>query len=198
MNSSPVPEGGDLSPETRQQIVDDLVRHVHEGSTPPGNLDAFKEWLLVDGWDELIAGWQDACAIKSLDVARSFFNDNDLADRLDIEDLGDIDDVSRVSFAKTILEETLADDGDAAPSIHPYGLRSSAGQIAVMGVTMESHGQAGPTPVWHGFFRDEEAFLDYLRQTGYWLSAELGKLEDERILALWTRPKRRGASRRKK
>lgn len=190
-------EEGYLPPDARQQIVDVLVRHVHEGSPQSGSLDVFKEWLQYGGWDDLVADWGDACAIKSREIAKNFFNDECLADCEGVVDVKTIDDGHRLSFARMMLEEKLGEGELAVQSIHPYKLKSSDGRTAVMGVTLESHGQGGHVPIWHGFFKDEDEFMPCLRQTGHWLSAELGTLEDEEILALWSRPKRARASSRK-
>ena len=59
------------------------------------------------------------------------------------------------------------------------------GECAVLGCTVEIHGQYGPVPQWHGVFAAKNDFYRHLHAAGFLFHSEADEIEDAEILALW-------------
>lgn len=50
--------------------------------------------------------------------------------------------------------------------------------------TLEGHSH---TPKWWGIFKDSQAFIDKLRESGYVLRNDVDLKTDEKILSIWSK-----------
>ena len=172
-------------PPNLQKIVDELVRHVHEGSPAPKRVEDLMEWLEVDGWDYVLSAWDDEQIVLNLkDFAGYEFNDAALLLYEDPE--GSITNKIRISYARDRIAYAFEDsDGDTCPSVHALKIEDSSTRNAVMGILVEIHGQGGPVPYYFGTFVDRDRFYKGLKTTGYLFRDDEESLTEEEILKLW-------------
>lgn len=65
----------------------------------------------------------------------------------------------RVKYARDeIVRAFFDEDGFVNPSVHGYRLEREDGKSAIIGITVQIHGQGGPVPVWQGVFATQELF----------------------------------------
>ena len=89
-------------------------------------------------------------------------------------------------------------EGDDSPSVHSFPIERDDGQRAILGCTVEIHGQYGPVPQWHGVFADKDDFYRYLRAAGFLFHSDADEISDAEILALWDFEKKKTAKRKKR
>lgn len=181
-------------PDQLRKVCAELVSHVHTGTPLPSTIEALHGWLEVEGWDELIADLDEGYAIKLGEIAEYRFRDSEVAADEGLESVDQVTDAHRIAYARHWVETaSTCEDGYLAPTVHCFPLKGDDGREAILGVTVEIHGQAGAVPVWHGVFKDRADFLDELRGCGYWLVSELPSLDDSHLLSRWIRetPRRR-------
>jgi hypothetical protein len=76
-------------------------------------------------------------------------------------------------------------EGEDLPSVHSFLIERDDGERAILGCTVEIHGQYGPVPQWHGVFANKDDFYRHLRSVGFLFLSEAGNVGDAEILALW-------------
>lgn len=179
-------------PDDLRKVCAELVSHVHDGKPMPSNLQALHDWLEVPGWDELIADLDEGYAIKLGEIAEYRFRDSEVAADEDLDSVDQVTDSHRIAYARQWIQRAATgDDGDLAPTVHCFPLKDDGSREAILGVTVEVHGQAGAVPVWHGVFKNRADFLAELRACNYWLMSDLPLLDDSQLLARWIREKPR-------
>lgn len=169
-----------------QSIVDALVEHARQSTPFPGDYEKLEAWLEVEGWDELIADLGEEYALKLHSLAGYNFIDDELLDHLDLEEGEGVTDSHRVRYARQLIETGLkGDDGYLFVSVHSYPLFHGDGREAILGCSVETHGQAGDVVVCHGAFPSRSEFCAALTAIGYLLLSEAENLTDSMILELW-------------
>lgn len=120
----------------------------------------------------------------------------------DVEDLGEsvaITDQMRVRHVRKAISYAVENsEGDDSPSVHSFPIERDDGERAVLGCTVEIHGQYGPVPQWHGIFADKDDFYKHLRAAGYLFHTEADEISDAKVLALWDFEKKKPVKRMKR
>lgn len=177
-------------PEFLQADCDEVVAAFNNGKTAPKNLEKIKEWLEVDGWDDLIADLGEQMAINLADLSQFDFNDQEARDSQDIPDDLPVTDEDRIRWGRNKIDSVLSEYDDCLlPSLHTYTLKASDGSTATIGCLVEIHGQGGPVCEWQGLWASREEFLDSLGKGGkYWVTPLMGDVPGEVILSFWEKP----------
>jgi hypothetical protein len=150
-------------------------------------LDKIKEWLEVDGWDNLLADYGENTAIKIGGLAQYEFNDDELLANLDLPSDYKLTDLDRIKWGRQCIND-LFDGGDESflCEVLCYELKAINGDTAVIGCLLENQGQGGPVCDWQGLFNTKEEFLNSLAQEwGFWITPLMGDVTDEVILSYW-------------
>lgn len=197
-NSPPTSSASEL-PKKFWETRDAAVEHVLSNSLLPSGLGELQEWLATDGWDDLLAAWiNEDVALNLKDWATYELTDSSLRDTEGLEASVDITDQMRVDYARSAISNAIEQcDGCDSPSIHSFPIQRDDGERAILGCTVEIHGQSGPVQKWHGVFAGEEAFYRYLRESGFLLHSEADKIGDAEILLLWQVEKKKNKSKNK-
>lgn len=178
---------------------DATIEHVLSKAPLPAALADLQEWLAVDGWDDLLAAWINEDVALKYERFEDKFSDSYLSDSefLDTSDV--ITNSMRIDFARSTIRTLILDiDGHYNPSVHSFPIERGDGERAVLGCTVEIHGQYGPVPQWHGVFADKDDFYKYLRNAGFLFHSEADEIGDAEILALWDFEKKKTANRKKR
>jgi hypothetical protein len=174
-------------PEFLQADCDALIAAFNKGKPAPQNLEKIKEWLELDGWDDLIADLGEQMALKLRYLAELQFNDGELRATEDIpEDLPVTND-DRIRWGRSQIDRVFNDYDDYfLPSVHSYQLTATDGSTAILGCLVEIQGQGGPVCEWEGLWASREEFLNALgKHANYWVTPLMGDVPDEVILSLW-------------
>ena len=167
-------------------LRDAAIDHVLTAAPLPLDFARIQEWLEIDGWDALVDAWVDEEMALELRCLSSGFTDRALRDWTDLKRMEEVTDTMRVQFSRETIARSLEeDDGCTSKSVHCYRLERDDGHSAVLCCTCEIWGQSGPHAQWYGVFPAREAFLDYLRSTGFVLHREINELSAHEILAFW-------------
>ena len=179
---------------------DALVEHLLSSSPLPPDLADLQEWLANDGWDDLLSAWIDEDVALNLEGWAEYkFSDSSLRDAEDLDESVAITDQMRVKYAREAISYAVENsDGDDSPSVHSFPIERADGERAVLGCTVEIHGQYGPVPQWHGVFADRDDFYRHLRAAGFLFHSEADEIGDAEILALWDIEKKKAAKRKKR
>jgi hypothetical protein len=174
-------------PRSLQKILEEGVLHLWDDNYPKPDLTPLGEWLEVDGWDDLLAAWtNEDVALNLKEWANFKFSDSSLRDDEGIDDSVAITDQMRVDYARAAISDAVEQsDGYDSPSVHSFPIERKDGKQAILGCTVEIHGQTGPVPQWHGVFADKEAYYGYLRETGFLLHSNVDEISDAEILSFW-------------
>lgn len=177
-------------PKFLQADCDEVVAAFNNGKTALKNLEKIKEWLEVDGWDDLIADLGEQMALKLYYLAQHQFNDGELRASEGIPyDLAVTDD-DRIHWGRTQIDRVFNDYDDyLLPSVHTYQLTATDGSTAIIGCLVEIQGQGGPVCEWEGLWASREEFLYALgKDANYWVTPLMGDVPNETILSLWEKP----------
>lgn len=170
-------------------ICNAAVEHALTGAPIPKALPKLMHWLGTDGWDEVLGEWDarnDPMAVKLHSESQRDFRDSEVRARAGLDSTDAVTDEMRVEFARhRIADWTSGEDGVVCPSVHCYNIHHEDGRSAVVGFTVEIHGQAGPVVDLQGVYADESIFLQNLRDSGYYLVNEIVQVSDATILKLW-------------
>ena len=179
---------------------DALVGHLLSNSPLPPDLADLQEWLANDGWDDLLAAWiNEDVALNLEGWAEYKFSDSSLRDTEGLDEAESITDQMRVDYAREAISYAVENsDGDASLSVHSFPIERADGERAVLGCTVEIHGQYGPVPQWHGVFAENDDFYRHLRAAGFLFHSEADEINDAEILALWDFEKKKLAKRKKR
>lgn len=172
-------------PENLRPIANSLIKKAIDGTEVSEDTEKLVEWFQVDGWDELLSSWSDDDIALNLQYLASLkFDDNALLDNVDLNDA--ITDKNRIEFARNAINQAFGEmDGIECPSIHSVLIANDDGEEAILGWTMEIHGQGGAVGFLAGSFRDKQQYLMHLRDIDYVLKNEVDLLTDETILTFW-------------
>lgn len=183
MNTQSAPE----LPQKFWKIRDETVEHVLSQSPLPEALDDLQDWLATDGWDDLLAAWiNEDVALNLKEWAAYKFSDTSMREDEGHDDSVAITDQMRVDYARAAISDAVEQsEGYDSPSVHSFPIEREDGERAILGCTVEIHGQAGPAPQWHGIFADKEAFYVYLRDAGFLLHSIAEEISDAEILLCW-------------
>ena len=179
---------------------DALVEHLLSNSPVPPDLADLQEWLANDGWDDLLAAWINEDVALNLEGWAPYkFYDSALRDAEGLDESVVITGQMRVRHAREAISYAVENsDGDDSPSVHSFAIERADGECAVLGCTVEIHGQYGPVPQWHGVFADKDDFYKCLRDAGFLFHSEADEIGDAEILALWQIEKKKTAKRKKR
>lgn len=166
---------------------DAAIEHVLSDSPLPAGLANLQEWLATDGWDDLLAAWIDEDMVLNLEGLVEYkFSDSSLRDAESLDEAEAITDQMRVDYAREAIGYAVENsDGDDSPSVHSFPIERADGERAILGCTVEIHGQYGPVPQWHGVFTDKDDFYRHLRAAGFLFHSEANAIGDVDILSLW-------------
>jgi hypothetical protein len=172
---------------------DALVEHLLSNSRLPAGLSDLQEWLATDGWDDLLAAWIDEdVALNLKGWAPYKFYDSALRDAEDLDESVAITDQMRVRHAREAISYAVENsDGDDSPSVHSFPIERADGERAILGCTVEIHGQYGPVPQWHGVFSDKDDFYRHLRAAGFLFHSKANAIGDADILSIWVIEKKK-------
>ena len=186
-------------PKKFWKIRDALVEHLMSNSRLPAGLADLQEWLATDGWDDLLAAWINEDVALKYGRLEDRFSDLYLSDSEYLDTSAVITDPMRIDFARSTIRTLILDsDGYYNPSVHSFPIERDDGESAVLGCTVEIHGQYGPVPQWHGVFADKDDFYKYLRDAGFLFHSEADEIGDAEILALWNFEKKKTMKRKKR
>ena len=180
-------------PQELWAVRDAAIEYALTDAPLPANFDLLTEWLEGDGWDALLAAWEDdgeLYAIKLKEKSLDRFCDSELRYDLDLVQGDVVTDAMRVQFAREQID-ALEEDTTESPSVVSYKVTRQDGKSAVIGCTIEVHGQGGPVLFGHGVFRTKELFFKHLSESGLVLSQDLASLDDPAILAFWQYEKKK-------
>ena len=179
---------------------DALVEHLLSNSPLPPDLADLQEWLANDGWDDLLAAWiNEDVALNLEGWAEYKFSDSSLRDTEGLDEADSITDQMRVDYAREAISYAVENsDGDASPSVHSFPIERADGERAVLGCTVEIHGQYGPVLQWQGVFAENDDFYRHLRAAGFLFHSEADEINDSEILALWDFEKKKPVKRKKR
>ncbi len=120
-------------------------------------------------------------------LAQLHFSEDELRATEGKADDEPVTDAERVGYARQLIARIESGEGDDYfyPSVHAYPVTDCRGRHAVLGCTVEIHGQGGPVPIWDGIFTSREAYLSHLTNNGNWLASQLGAMADGQILSKW-------------
>ena len=173
-------------PQKFWQIRDQAVENVLTGSPLPADLADLQEWLATDGWDDLLAAWINEEVALKCGRFEDRFSDSYLSDSECLDASAVITDPMRIDFARSTIRTLISEsDGYYNPSVHSFPIERADGERAILGCTVEIHGQYGPVPQWHGVFADKDDFYRHLRAAGFLFHSEADEIGDAEILALW-------------
>ena len=197
MPIAPIPSG---LPKRFWKARDASIEHVCSKAPLPAALADLQEWLATDGWDDLLAAWINEDVALNLEGWAPYkFYDSALRDAEELDDSVAITDQMRVRYAREAISYAVEiSDGDDSPSVHSFPIERADGERAVLGCTVEIHGQYGPVPQWHGVFADKNDFYRHLRAAGFLFHSEADEIGDAEILALWDFEKTKTAKRKKR
>jgi hypothetical protein len=150
-------------------------------------LEKIKEWLEVDGWDNLLADYGENTAIKIGELAYHQFNDDELLANLDFPSDYKVADLDRIKWGRQCIND-LFDGGDESYlcDVLCYELKATNGDTAFIGCLLENQGQGGPVASWQGLFNTKEEFLSSLSADPfYWITPLMGDVSDEALLNNW-------------
>lgn len=173
-------------PSQLQKFADEAISQFFaEGKT--AGLEEIYEWLEVDGWDDLIADFEEQDALNISYLAEHRFTDSQLRDQAGLDDKDKVLDSDRLTYANEVIEYSMSgDDGHVLASLHAFPLVSSTGQVAFVGCMIAIHGQGGPHCDWWGLWESKESFYNAVAKSGdYWVTPLMGDVSDEAILKRW-------------
>jgi len=177
----------DNFPPELQLACDESVASFKQSHQESPELKKIKEWLEVDGWDNLLADYGENTVIKIGSVAQLDFNDEELRANLGFESDHDVTDFDRILWGRQCINY-LFDGGDESflCDILCYQLKATNGDTVVIGCLVENQGQGGPVCDWQGLFNTKVEFLNSLTQEwGFWITPLMGDVTDEAILSYW-------------
>ena len=174
-------------PKRFWKIRDAAIEALLSNSPLPEGIAELQDWLATDGWDDLLAAWiNEDVALNLKEWATFKFSDSSLRDDEGYDDPVAITDQMRVDYARAaIIDAVEQSDSYDSPSVHSFPIERKDGKQAILGCTVEIHGQTGPVPQWHGIFADKEAYYGYLRKTGFLLHSNADLISDAEILSFW-------------
>jgi hypothetical protein len=169
-------------------IRDQVVDHVRNGTPLPDNLSELINWYETEAWDDLVDGWGDEYIVLKLSsLAWLGFSDSELIANQESDE--PVTNELRIAYARQLIAQTLEScDGYDCPTVHAVELKKDDGSTAVLGWTMEIHGQGGAVALYQGAFSDLEHFYQSLRDCDFLFPSEQDQLTDEAILGFWTKP----------
>jgi hypothetical protein len=171
-------------------IRDQIIDNVRSGKSIPTNSSELINWYETEAWDDLVSGWgNDELIVLNLNhLAWLKFSDSELIANQECDE--PVTNKLRIKYARQLIAETLENsDGYDCPTVHAVELKKNDGNTAILGWTMEIHGQGGAVAVFQGAFSDIEHFYQNLRNCDFLFSSEQDQLTDEKILELWEKPK---------
>jgi hypothetical protein len=171
-------------------ISDQVIDHFYKKTPLPINIEDLVNWYETEAWDDLVSGWgNDELIVLNLNhLAWLKFSDSELIANQECDE--PVTDKLRIKYARQLIAETLENsDGYDCPTVHAVELKKNDGNTAILGWTMEIHGQGGAVAVFQGAFSDIEHFYQNLRNCDFLFSSEQDQLTDEKILELWEKPK---------
>jgi hypothetical protein len=166
---------------------DAAIEHLLSNSGLPSDLAGLQEWIAIEGWDDLLAAWiNEDIVLKFEGWAVDKFSDSCLREAEDLDESEAITDQLRVAYARAAISHVVKNcEGEDLPSVHSFLIERGDGERAILGCTVEIHGQYGPVPQWHGVFANKDDFYRHLRSVGFLFLSEAGNVGDAEILALW-------------
>ena len=187
-------------PKRFWKVRDAAIEHLLSNSRLPEGLADLQEWLGTDGWDDLLAAWFNEDIVLNLEGWAEYkFSDPSLRDAEGLDEAEAITDQMRVDYAREAICYAVENsESDDSPSVHSFPIKRDDGECAVLGCTVEIHGQYGPVPQWHGVFADKDDFYRHLRAAGFLFHTEVDEITDAEILALWVFEKKKTAKRKKR
>lgn len=170
------------------RISNQVIDNVLAGKPEPKTISKLVEWIESEAWDDLSFGWIDDQIVLNLSYLSWLkFSDSELIDSQEVEE--QVNDNLRVVFAKQLISDTFeANDGYICPTVHGVEIRKSDGATAILGWTMEIHGQGGAVAIFQGAFLDKQHFYQHLRDANFIFDTEQNEIPDVSILRLWNRP----------
>ncbi len=152
------------------------------------NIGELVDWYETEAWDDLVSGWGNEQIVLNLHhLAWLRFSDSELIANQESDE--PVTNKLRIKYARQLIAETLENsDGYDCPTVHAVELKKDDGNTAILGWTMEIHGQGGAVAIYQGAFPDIEHFHHGLRNCDFLFSTEQDRLSDEAILELWEKP----------
>lgn len=154
------------------------------------NIGELVNWYESEAWDDLVSSWgNDELIVLNLShLSWLKFSDSELIANQESDE--PVTNKLRIKYARQLIAQALENsDGYDCPTIHAIELKNSDGKTAILGWTMEIHGQGGVVAVFQGAFSNVEHFYKCLRNCDFLFPAEQAHLSDEAILKLWEKPK---------
>ena len=170
------------------RLRDAAIEHVLNDAPLPPDFERLHEWFEVDGWDAVVAAWDDGdeMALKFDDFVNQYLSDNDIRDWEGLDESDPITDAMRIEFFRARIDWIISGNNEyIMPSVHSCKVERGDGKSAVIGYTVEIHGQGGPVLVYQGVCLTREAFDEHLRKSGFRLCREVETLDDAGILDVW-------------
>lgn len=177
-------------PTSLLPISDQVIDHFYKKTPLPVNIGELVNWYEKEAWDDLLSGCgNDELIVLNLNhLAWLKFSDSELIANQESDE--PVTNILRIKYARQLISKALENsDGYDCPTVHAVKLNKGDGSTAILGWTMEIHGQGGQVAIFQGAFADTEHFYQSLRNCDFLFSTEQDHLSDEAILELWEKPK---------
>lgn len=171
-------------PDHLAEIRDAAINHALGKGPLPTNIEELYYWLF---WESDEMNLEDFDFRLFLPLSRLDLSDAAICWELKLNRNAPINDTMRLQFARKEIARYVQYPEDLV-SAHEAKIERKDGDSTLVCCTVESMGQGGPHPTWHGFFPTQENFWGYLRETGYLYCADEPHIIDEgKILGSWSR-----------
>jgi hypothetical protein len=177
-------------PTTLLSISNQVIDHFSKKTLLPKNIGELINFYETEAWDDLLSGWgKDEHIVLNLSrLAWLKFSDSELIANQESDE--PVTNKIRLKYARQLITLTIENnDGYDCPTVHVVELKKDDGNTAILGWTMEIHGQGGAVAVYQGAFVDLEHFYQSLRNCDFLFSTEQDHVSDEAIIKLWEKPK---------
>lgn len=184
-------------PEELGDIRDSLIDHIRFGLSKPTEIDKLRQWLLEEGWSELIQKFEviESEAIICFDPSNLVeldLNDDSLRVEMFLDDEETITDDMRLDYARDALHSAYGGElagGFASwcwPMVHVAELVRPDGGRILVGILARFQGPgSGYVAEWCELFPDMNMVTECLEKMGYILNVVPEEIDPKILLSAW-------------
>jgi hypothetical protein len=162
---------------------------LHGGEAPAG-LKLLKEWF-ADDYEVYENTHSETAAnqfVPALRITEPYLHDacdNELRDRLELDEDTPITDEMRISHTRDLLEEDWTIFNPMIVGVATRTIENANSQSCLIGYLEVCEGQSGINCEWEGVFPTEEAWDSHLKENGMIRYNEPTEIPDEVILKIY-------------
>ena len=184
-------------PEELGDIRDSIIDHIQSGSSKPTEIDKLCQWLLEEGWPELIQKFEDIegegmICFDPSNLVELDLNDDSLRVEMSLDDDETITDDMRLDYARDALHSAYGGElagGFASwcwPMVHVAQLVRPDGDRILVGILARFQGPgSGYVAEWCDFFPDMNMVTECLEKMGYILNVVPEEIDPKILLSAW-------------